>query len=109
MGYSYDFWIFDEESDILSDKKILMIIADYSYFLEKAKMYKKSIEVSKLLTYADSKLTGPYLHLGDSYYHTSNKKKALEAYEEYSKLRKEQGKEERIPVYVKKRINELGN
>ena len=47
------------------------------------------------------------MHLGDSYYHTNKKQKALEAYKEYSALRIKQGAEKRIPNYVKTRIAEL--
>ena len=105
MGYAYEFEYIDEESDILADKKIINILANYSYFLDKAELYEKCIEVSEIVVFVDENATGPYMHLGDSYYHTNKKKEALEAYKTYSKLRKEQGK--KIPAYVTERITEI--
>ena len=107
MGYAYDFYDIDLESDLYLDKKMLSILADYTYFLEKAKMYEKCINVSKAFTSTVIDVAGPYMHLGDSYYHTNKRQKALEAYENYSALRKKQGQESRIPAYVKTRIAEL--
>lgn len=107
MGYAYDFWDIDEESDLYFDKKMVSILADYTYFLEKAKMYQKCIKVAEAFTFTVIDVAGPYMHLGDSYYHTNKKQKALEAYKTYSDLRIKQGAEKRIPSYVKKRIAEL--
>ncbi len=107
MGYAYSFWDIDEKSPIFLDTKVSRIIADYTYFLQKAKMYNKCIEVAGVLTGAVPDMAGPYLQLGDSYYHTNQGQKALEAYKTYSDLRKKQGQEQRIPGYVKNRITEL--
>lgn len=109
MGYAYDFFDIDPESDIYFDKKMISILADYTYFLEKAKMYDKCIKVSGAFTATVTDVAGPYMHLGDSYYHTDKKQDALEAYKRYSALRKEQGQGNRIPAYVKNRIAELEN
>jgi len=107
MGYAYDFWDIDLESDMYFDKKMVSILADYTYFLEKAKMYDKCIKVSEAFTLTVIDVAGPYMHLGDSYYHTDKKQEALKAYKKYCALRKKQGQENRIPTYVKTRIAEL--
>ncbi|RLD69987.1 MAG: hypothetical protein DRJ10_20835, partial [Bacteroidetes bacterium] len=107
MGYAYDFYDIDVEADMYFDKKMISILADYTYFLEKAKMYHKCIKVAEAFTFTVIDVAGPYMHLGDSYYHTNEKQKALEAYKEYSALRIKQGAEKRIPSYVKTRIAEL--
>jgi len=105
MGYAYEFAYIEKESNILNDKKIINILANYSYFLDKAELYEKCIEVSNIVVFADVNAVGPYMHLGDSYYHTNKKKEALKAYKIYSKLRLEQGK--KVPSYVTERINEI--
>ena len=105
MGYAYDFIDTDWDSDIYDDKEIVNIIANYTYFLDKAKMYKKCAEVSEMICNSGNNVTGPFMHLGDAYYHTNKKKEALKAYKTYSEKRTKQGKT--VPSYVKNRIKEL--
>ena len=107
MEYAYSFQDLDCKSTVLSDLKMVRILSDYTYFLEKAKMYNKCIEVANLLVCIKPEFADPYLQLGDSYYHTNQKQKALDTYKTYSKIRIKQGQEKRIPKYVKKRIKEL--
>ena len=75
-----------------------------AYYFEQAKAYDEAIIILEKIITQSPYRTVAYLNLADAYWGKDEQKKAIEMYQKYVDLMQKNGKENRIPQYVLKRI-----
>lgn len=80
------------------------IYNDYGYFLQKNKMYEKSIKYLEVVKKRSPNRIAVYLNLADSFWGMNNIESAKVNYKQYLKLMKKMGYEKQLPARVLDRI-----
>lgn len=85
--------------------KSARIINDKGYFLAELGYYAEAVKLFEFVVLYHPTRVVTYINLGDSYWDMKEKDKAKEAYEIYMKLMTEDGKQAKIPLRVRERLN----